>query len=186
MVFEGENGIAENVYEIAYADGVEVSRTLVSSKVIASPKNRVERIGTKEYPSTKPTGSFAWPLSGFQITSYYGLYRPGLDSKGQFHYGLDLAGPELGEPIYAADGGEVIFAGDNGSYGLMVKIRHEDSVMTYYAHMNALSVKVGDRVYKGQKIGEIGRTGKVTGVHLHFEVRIDGKTVDPLNYLPKN
>jgi murein DD-endopeptidase MepM/ murein hydrolase activator NlpD len=98
---------------------------------------------------------------------------------------LDLAGPELGEPIYAADGGEVIFAGDNGSYGLMVKIRHEDSVMTYYAHMNALSVKVGDRVYKGQKIGEIGRTGKVTGVHLHFEVRIDGKTVDPLNYLPK-
>jgi len=58
--------------------------------------------------------------------------------------------------------------------------------MTYYAHMNALSVKVGDRVYKGQKIGEIGRTGKVTGVHLHFEVRIDGKTVDPLNYLPKN
>ena len=186
VVFEGENGIAENVYEIAYADGVEVSRTLVSSKVIVAPKNRVERIGTKEYPSTMPTGSFAWPLSGFQITSYYGLYRPGLDSKGQFHYGLDLAGPELGEPIYAADGGEVIFAGDNGSYGLMVKIRHEDSVMTYYAHMNALSVKVGDRVYKGQKIGEIGRTGKVTGVHLHFEVRIDGKTVDPLNYLPKN
>ena len=185
VVFEGENGIAENVYEIAYADGVEVSRTLVSSKVIASPKNRVERIGTKEYPSTKPTGSFAWPLSGFQITSYYGLYRPGLDSKGQFHYGLDLAGPELGEPIYAADGGEVIFAGDNGSYGLMVKIRHEDSVMTYYAHMNALSVKVGDRVYKGQKIGEIGRSGKVTGVHLHFEVRIDGKTVDPLSYLPE-
>ncbi len=184
--FEGENGLAENVYEIAYADGVEVSRTLVSSKVIASPKNRVERIGTKEYPSTKPTGSFAWPLSGFQITSYYGLCRPGLDSYGQFHYGVDLAGPKLGEPIYAADGGEVIFAGDNGSYGLMVKIRHEDRVMTYYAHMSALSVKEGDRVYKGQKVGEIGRTGTATGVHLHFEVRIDGKTVDPLNYLPQN
>ncbi|MBE6621512.1 MAG: hypothetical protein E7630_01020 [Ruminococcaceae bacterium] len=185
VVFAGEEGIAENVYRVAYSGGVEVSRTLVSSKIIVEPKNRVERIGTKAYPSTNPTGSFIWPLSDWQISSYFGLSRPGLEGKGEYHLGLDLAGPKLGEPILAADGGEVIFAGDRGSYGLLVKIRHEDNVVTYYAHMSAITVEKGDRVYQGQKIGEIGRSGVATGVHLHFEVLIDDKRVDPLKYLPK-
>ncbi len=186
VVFAGENGIAENVYEISYADGVEVSRKLVSSKVIVEPKDRIELVGTKELPSTNPTGSFDWPLkASFSITSYYGIQRNGFESKGEYHLGLDLAGPKLGSPIYAADGGVVIFAGQSGTYGLLVKIQHEDEVQTYYAHMSKISVKVGDCVYKGQKVGEIGRTGVATGVHLHFEVRIGGKTVDPLNYLPK-
>lgn len=66
-----------------------------------------------------------------------------------------------------------------------MKIRHEDGVETYYAHMRSIDVKVGDKVYKGQKIAEIGMTGVTTGPHLHFEVRIDGKTVNPVNYLPK-
>ncbi len=186
VVVEGENGIAENVYEISYADGEEVDRKLVSSTVIVAPKNRIERVGTKEYPSTAPTGSFMWPLQeSFQITSYYGIQRNGFESKGEYHLGLDLAGPKLGAPIYAADGGVVTFAGERGSYGLLIKIQHEDGVETYYAHMSQIDVQVGDRVYKGQKIAEIGRSGVATGVHLHFEVRIDGRTVNPLNYLPK-
>ncbi len=185
VVSEGEDGIAENEYEVSYADGVEISRELVSSVIISSPKNRVELIGTKAYPSTEPTGAFMWPILGkFVITSPYGISREEFDN-GSYHYGIDIAGVSMGDPVYAADGGTVTFAGTQGTYGLLVKIRHEDGVETYYAHMRSIDVKVGDKVYKGQKIAEIGMTGVTTGPHLHFEVRIDGKTVNPVNYLPK-
>lgn len=183
---EGANGVAENVYEIAYVDGVEVSRELVSSTVISEPVDRVEYVGTKAYPSTLPTGTFIWPLKDyFVVYSEYGSNRPGLDSAGEAHRGVDLAGTPVGTPIYAADGGTVLFAGEQGTYGLMVKIRHEDGVETYYAHMSCLDVKTGDTVYQGQKIGEVGMTGRTTGPHLHFEVLINSKNVNPLNYLPK-
>ena len=183
----GENGIAENVYEITYSNGVEIARKLVSSTVIAEPTTRVERIGTKERPPIGPTGTFIWPLDTtekFRISSYYGVQRDGFESKGQYHKGVDLCGPELGSPIYAADGGVVTYAGTLSTYGLLVRIRHEDGVETYYAHQSKIVVEVGDVVYQGQKIGEIGRSGTATGVHLHFEVRINKKTVNPLNYLP--
>ncbi len=187
IAFGGENGICENVYEVTYSGGVEVSRKLISSTVISKPKARIERIGTKEYPSTEPTGTFIWPLTlgTFRITSPYGTQREGFETAGQYHLGVDLGGPALGEPILAADGGVVTFAGNRGSYGLLVKIRHEDGVETYYAHMSKIVVEVGDRVYQGQKVGEIGKTGTATGVHVHFEVRINKATVNPLNYLPK-
>lgn len=183
---EGANGVAENVYEIAYVDGVEVSRELISSTVISAATNRVEYVGTKEYPSTLPTGTFAWPLLDyFVVYSEYGTNRPGLDPSGTGHRGVDLAGTPIGTPIYAADGGTVLFAGEQGTYGLMVKIRHEDGVETYYAHMDRLDVKTGDAVYQGQQIGTVGMTGRTTGPHLHFEVLINGVNVNPLNYLPK-
>lgn len=182
---EGANGVAENVYEIAYADGVEVSRELISSTVISAAVDRVEYIGTKPYPSTLPTGTFEWPLyDSFVVYSEYGSNRPGLDPSGDFHRGVDLAGVTVGTPIYAADGGTVIFAGEQGTYGLIVKIRHEDGVETYYAHMDRLDVQTGDAVYKGQQIGTVGMTGRTTGPHLHFEVLINGSNVNPINYLP--
>ena len=185
--YPGENGLSENVYEVSYIDGVEVSRKLVSSTVVSQPKARVELVGTKEQPSTEPTGAFMWPVNvNFVITSYFGSYRHQFDAPGTYHYGLDIAGMRIGTPIYAADGGTVIFAGSNGSYGIMVKIRHEEGVETYYAHMRRTTVKVGDKVYKGQQIGEIGMTGVTTGPHVHFEVRIGGKPVNPIDYLPTN
>ncbi len=181
---EGENGIAENVYEIAYIDGVEVSKTLVSSNVISEPITCIKYVGTKEYPATVPTGSFMWPvLDKFVITSGFGVNREGLDATGTYHKAIDIAAPK-GTDIYAADGGVVTFAAYSGTYGLIVKISHENGVETRYAHMDSFDVKVGDRVYKGQKIGEIGVTGRVTGPHVHFEVRINGKPVNPRNYLP--
>lgn len=184
VVEEGSSGIAENTYEVSYADGVEISRELVSSVTISEAVRRVELVGTKQYPSTDPTGSFMWPLSGsFIVYSSYGS-RPGV-GVGNFHTGVDLAGVKIGDEVIAADGGVVTFAGDAGSYGILVKLLHEDGVETYYAHMRVASVKEGDKVYKGQKVGEVGITGVTTGPHLHFEVRIDGKTVNPLNYLPK-
>ena len=185
VLVEGENGIAENEYEVAYADSVEISRKLISSVVKVEPKNRVELVGTKSYPSTEPTGSFMWPIQQrYIITSPFGSYRDGLDEGAYGHYGIDIAGISIGSPVYAADGGEIIFAGTQGTYGNMVKIQHEDNVVSIYAHLGHIDVKEGDRVYKGQKIAEVGMTGLTTGPHLHFEVRIDKKIVDPMKYLP--
>ena len=182
---EGENGIAENVYEVAFVDGKEVSRKLISSTVITEAVDRIEYVGTKEHPTPAPTGSFIWPLQQkFVMTSKFGINREGLDAWGERHLGIDLAGVPRNTPIYAADGGTVVFAGVNGTYGKLVRIRHENGVETYYAHMNFISVKVGDQVYQGQQIGGVGATGKVTGAHLHFEVRFNGTVVNPEKYLP--
>ncbi|MCL1874403.1 MAG: M23 family metallopeptidase, partial [Clostridiales bacterium] len=88
-----------------------------------------------------------------------------------------------GTPIYAAESGKVIFASYSGGYGNLVKIDHGDGLHTWYAHMSKFSVKVGDSVSKGQQVGAIGTTGRTTGPHLHFEVRINGTAYNPLNYL---
>lgn len=184
VVQEGSSGIAENTYEVSYADGVEISRQLIASVTISEPVGRIELVGTKQYPSTDPTGSFMWPLTGrFLVYSAFG-YRSEVGISGQ-HTGVDLAGCSVGDDVVAADGGTVIFSGEEGSYGILVKILHEEGVVTYYAHMKLASVKEGDKVYKGQKVGEVGLTGRTTGPHLHFEVRIDDKPYNPLNYLPK-
>lgn len=181
---QGENGLADNVYEIAYIDGIEVSKTLVSSNIISEPTACIKLVGTKNYPATAPTGSFMWPvLERFYLTSSFGTNREGLDAAGTYHKGLDIAAAR-GTMLYAADGGVVTFASYSGTYGLLVKIAHENGVETRYAHMDRIDVKVGDKVYKGQAIGTMGITGKVTGPHLHFEVRINGNPVNPRNYLP--
>lgn len=181
---QGENGLAENVYEIAYVDGVEVSKTLVSSNVISEPTACIKLVGTKNYPATAPTGSFMWPvIDRFVVTSAFGTNREGLDAAGTYHKGLDIAAAR-GTMLYAADGGVVTFASYSGTYGLLVKITHENGVETRYAHMDRIDVKVGDKVYKGQALGTMGITGRVTGPHVHFEVRINGKPVNPRNYLP--
>ena len=181
---QGENGIADNKYEIAYVDGIEVSKTLISSTVISEPIACIKLVGTKNYPSTAPTGSFMWPvLDRFVITSGFGVNREGLDEAGTYHKAIDIAASR-GTKLYAADGGVVTFAEYSGTYGLIVKISHENGVETRYAHMDRIDVKVGDRVYKGQPIGTMGITGRVTGPHVHFEVRINGNPVNPRNYLP--
>lgn len=183
VVTKGENGISENEYEVSYVDGALDSKELISSIVISEPVTCIVHIGTKAYPSTEPTGSFMWPIADrIIVTSPYDVIRDTLEDKSP-HLGIDIAG-SIGQHIYAADGGTVIHAGMLGTYGLLVKIRHEDGVVTYYAHTSKIDVKVGDKVYKGQKIAEIGMTGATTGPHVHFEVRINGKTADPIDYLP--
>ncbi len=183
---EGENGIAENVYEISYIDGVEVSKVLVSSNVVSEPTACIKLVGTKNYPATVPTGSFMWPVKDrFVITSGFGVNREGLDASGSYHKAIDIAAAR-GTTVYAADGGVVTFAAYSGTYGLIIKIAHENGVETRYAHLDEIDVQVGDSVYKGQPIGKMGITGRVTGPHLHFEVRINGNPVNPRNYLPSD
>jgi murein DD-endopeptidase MepM/ murein hydrolase activator NlpD len=100
------------------------------------------------------------------------------------HTGIDLAGP-YGSPIRAVTAGEVIEAGRESGYGYIVKIRHADGTVTYYAHMSKILVYSGP-VTAGQQVGEEGNTGHSTGPHLHFEVRIDDVPVNPIPWLAKH
>ena len=140
----------------------------------------VKAVGTKEKPKTASTGTYTWPTSSRRINSYFGgryLY-----GHYDYHSGLDIHAT-YGENIKAADGGTVTFAGWKGSYGYLVIITHDNGVQTYYAHNSSLLVSAGDKVYQGQAIAKAGSTGNSTGVHCHFEVRVGGRAVNPLNYL---
>lgn len=176
---EGENGERTLKYEVTYTDGKETDRKLLSDTVTKKAVNKVVLLGTKK--STASTGSYRWPLSSVTVTSSYGSRY--LNGKYGFHLGVDLRASS-GTSIYAADGGKVSFAGWNGSYGYLIKITHDNGDQTYYAHLSKISVSVGNRVYKGQIIAKSGATGNVTGPHLHFEIRKNGSTVNPVNYLP--
>ncbi|HHY44773.1 MAG TPA: peptidoglycan DD-metalloendopeptidase family protein [Firmicutes bacterium] len=127
--------------------------------------------------------SMIWPVTGYWITSYYGWrYHPVLGYD-RFHSGIDYAA-DYNVPIKAAESGRVIFSGVNGGYGNCVIIDHGGGISTLYGHANKLLVKQGDVVVKGQQIALVGSTGLSTGPHLHFEVRVNGETTDPLKWLP--
>lgn len=127
-------------------------------------------------------GGLMWPLSGYsRISSPFG-YRvhPVLGTR-KFHSGCDIPAP-AGTPVHAAKAGVVITASYLGSYGNVVMIDHGDKV-TVYAHNSSLKVRVGQQVSQGQVISLVGSTGRSTGPHCHFEVRVGGKAVNPLGYL---
>jgi len=125
--------------------------------------------------------SMIWPASGGWISSEYGWrYHPILGYD-RFHSGIDYAA-NSNSPILAAESGVVILAGTNGGYGLCVIIDHGGGISTLYGHANKLLVSKGDQVIKGQKIALVGSTGLSTGPHLHFEVRVNGETTNPLDW----
>jgi murein DD-endopeptidase MepM/ murein hydrolase activator NlpD len=97
------------------------------------------------------------------------------------HEGVDI-GAKTGTEVLAADSGMVSFAGWNGNYGYLVKIDHGGGKETRYAHLSKMAVKTGDTVTKGKVIGYVGSTGRSTGPHLHFEVRINGTAKNPLGF----
>ncbi|UCD67302.1 MAG: M23 family metallopeptidase [Betaproteobacteria bacterium] len=102
-----------------------------------------------------------------------------------FHEGIDFVS-RAGRPIRAAGAGVVVYSGSHPQYGNMVEVDHGNGLVTRYAHASSLDVKVGDVVVIGQKIAEVGSTGRSTGPHLHFEVRVRGVAVNPKKYLQKN
>ena len=120
------------------------------------------------------------PVTG-TITSRYGSIE---SIRSHAHSGLDIAAPS-GTPIQAAAGGTVSFAGTMGGYGNLVIIDHENGVQTYYGHCSKIYASVGDEVAAGDTIAAVGTTGFSTGNHLHFEIRKDGKTINPQRYLYK-
>lgn len=122
------------------------------------------------------------PVKNVNYTSSYGVRYDPFTGRTAMHAGLDLAGPR-GAPIYATADGVVHRAGWGGAYGNMVDLGHGKGIATRYGHMSRVLVRAGDRVKKGEVIGRMGSTGRSTGTHLHYEVRVDGRAVNPTPYL---
>ena len=180
IITKGAYGTADTVARVTYEGVNEVERVIESQTTITEPVTEVQARGTLERPNWAPTGSFRWPTSG-SITSKYG-YR-NIFGGSSFHGGIDIAN-SYGTDIVAADGGVVCYAGWMSGYGYLVQIDHQNGYVTYYGHNSSLLVSVGDKVFKGQHIAEMGSTGRSTGNHCHFEVRVNGERTNPMNLLP--
>jgi murein DD-endopeptidase MepM/ murein hydrolase activator NlpD len=133
--------------------------------------------GVIAIPSDKPVQAAVTFSSGF------GYRADPFHAGAGFHPGIDLAG-SYGTPIYATADGTVLRAGwNNGGYGNLVEIDHGRGISTRYGHMSAILVHEGDHVTRGQQVGRMGSTGRSTGNHLHYEVRIDGRAVNPIPFM---
>ena len=184
LVKEGINGEKNTTYEIVYnSNGTIVERVPVAESIVKLPTSRIIGVGTKAVPAAKATGKFIWPCeTTLGISSGYGWRT--IYGYTEFHLGIDI--PNVtGTPVVASDGGVVVFADNTPSYGNNVRIAHVNGYSTVYAHLDEILVKVGDKVYPGQQIGKVGSTGLSYGSHLHFEVRINEQTIDPMKVLPK-
>ncbi|MEO9461785.1 MAG: M23 family metallopeptidase [Marinomonas sp.] len=140
--------------------------------------NALER-GLASIPQVTPTS-----LAQTKMSSNYGYRRDPINGGGAMHSGLDFKGP-YGAPIYSAADGEVTFAGWRGGYGKTVEVTHGNGMMTRYAHMSQFKSRLGQKVAAGDLIGAIGSTGRSTGPHLHFEVRINNRPVNPQPFLER-
>ncbi len=151
------------------------------SKTLANMINR----STTTSNDMKVVGGFIKPITG-PITSPYGWRVHPIFKSRTFHSGIDIGGP-FNSGVQASNSGKVIYAGWYGGYGKVVIIDHGtyngSKITTLYAHLNSWNVNVGQYVSKGQIIGREGSTGYSTGPHLHFEVRVNGQTKNPLNYI---
>lgn len=136
--------------------------------------------------ASAPTTSIAipsiMPLAAAKLTSNYGMRTHPVIGGRHNHKGVDLAAP-TGTPVYATADGVVSRADHFSSYGLYVALQHGAALETRYAHMSRLAVAAGERVSKGDIIGYVGSTGRSTGPHLHYEVRMDGVAVNPIPYM---
>ncbi|MCW6038494.1 S8 family serine peptidase, partial [Spirulina subsalsa FACHB-351] len=140
-------------------------------------------------PNNGGGGSSAWqhPLPGYPVTSEYGWRRDPFTGQQKFHYGIDFGTSGTTPPVKAAQSGKVVFAGwNNQGYGNLVIIEHPGGIRTYYAHLSSISVRTGQQVTSGAKIGNVGSTGFSTGPHLHFEVRVSPYRWQTDNRNPRN
>ena len=134
------------------------------------------RIAASKAPFAKPV------KTAVRYTSGYGYRRDPKTGGRRMHKGSDFAGP-TGTPIYSTADGVVVHAGWSSGYGRLIKIKHEFGIETRYAHLSKIRVKVGQRVSRGERIGDMGNSGRSTGTHLHYEVRVGGNAVNPMIYI---
>jgi lipoprotein NlpD len=149
------------------------SRAPIASSPSRPAPRPVPQKPPRPVPETK--GTLDWPLRG---VLYARFGKKGREP----HDGIDLAVP-VGTPVKTAQEGEVLYAGEQRGYGLIVIVQHSTRLITLYAHNRDLRVRTGQKVRRGQGIATVGESGKTSGPQLHFEVRVDGKPVDPLDYL---
>lgn len=172
---QGKAGEKHLTYSIREENGQRIGRTISAEQVAAEPVDRIVLEGTKPLPAVG-TGKFAWPAEGGYISSGRG------ERWGRLHNGIDIARPD-GFAIKSADHGVVKAAGAAGTFGNRVVVDHKNGYETIYAHLSSIDVKVGQKVPKGAKLGVMGTTGRSTGIHLHFEISLNGVTKNPLNYI---
>lgn len=158
----------EVVNEITYNNDKYIGRRRISLKILRPSLNQVQ--GKELFYLNNPSRNSV-------ITSPFGL-RWG----GEKHHGIDIAG-NIGDPIFAAESGFANLVAYNNIYGNYIKLNHGKGVETLYGHCDTIFIKEGEYVTKGQMIGKMGNTGRSTGPHLHFEVRLNGKADNPLNYV---
>ena len=147
------------------ADGLRANGILNSMDRI-----NLYRIAAERLPFSMPV------LDSFRFTSPFG------SRWGRLHAGTDFAAP-VGTPVFSTADGVVTEAGWSSGYGRLIKIQHEFGIETRYAHLNAIRVEVGQRVSRGDRIGDMGNSGRSTGSHLHYEVRVGGEPVNPMIYI---
>ena len=179
--------IGDEVISVKGVDGVQIfegtitkvggevtNREVDNIEVLTEKVDKVILVGATKRPKTAPTGTFVNPLKAgtYTVTS-----RPGW-RWGRTHEGVDM-GCGVGNPVYASDGGVITCAGVYGGYGYCVDIEHSDGWMSRYGHLSKILVHNGQKVYQGQLIAYSGNSGRSTGAHLHFEIRQNGKFVDP-------
>ncbi|MDP3714757.1 MAG: M23 family metallopeptidase [Mycobacteriales bacterium] len=169
------------------ADLAEYQRAQAASRALAA-RLKAAAEARKRDGSVSPRrnqGRMLWPADG-PMTSRYGYRTHPIYGDRRFHAGIDI-GAGSGSPIAAADDGVVVFAGEQSGYGKSVAISHGTEggreLVSFYAHQSAILVNEGQTVRRGQTVGRVGSTGNSTGPHLHFETRLDGSPVDPLNYV---
>ena len=179
---EGQNGLRRVTFQNVYdTNNVLVEQTILSTEVIKEPVNKKVVQGTKKVKSSTKfitgSGQFIWPVPNYRYCSYGGRHR-----------GVDICAP-AGTPIYASAGGTVTKAGYNKAgagtgYGYSVIINHGGGYSSVYAHCLSLTVSAGQTVKQGQLIGYVGSTGRSTGNHCHFEIRLNGSYIPPQNVFP--
>lgn len=157
----------------AVADAASQANLTAASRIRTSPAAGWNR--TVSIPSRMP-------VEGIQLTSSYGMRTHPVLGGRRAHKGVDLAGP-VGTPIHATADGVISMAQWFSSYGLYVALEHGGNIQTRYGHMSRLNVAAGQHVRKGDVIGFIGSTGRSTGPHLHYEVRVNGDAVNPIPYM---
>lgn len=180
VIQQGQYGKREVIYRITRSNGRELNKEVLQETVLEEPVTRVVKQGTKMMVASRGAGGsgvVGWPLRG-RITSPFGKYRGSWGT----HDGLDIDG-NIGDPVLAAEDGVVIENIYKGAYGRHIIIDHGDGLSTLYAHLNKSMVTMGQKVSRGDVIGTVGVTGRTTGSHLHFEVRVNGVVKNPLNYL---
>ncbi|MEM7721572.1 MAG: M23 family metallopeptidase [Pseudomonadota bacterium] len=151
--------------------------SLRANEVLAAlDEMNVRRIAAEQLPFTMPVAG------SYRFTSGFGYRRDPFNGSRRLHAGADFAGSR-GTPIVAGADGVVIATGRQRGYGLMVEIRHSQGFTTRYAHLSRIRVSEGERVSRGEQIGDMGNTGRSTGTHLHYEVRRNGTPVDPMTFI---
>lgn len=180
VVEAGVEGLKEVEYQITLMNGVASETSILNETILSEPSTAVIKVGTKS-TVTRDYGSSFGVTSG-QFQRGFGYMIHPITGVSTFHSGIDISN-SLNTPIYAYAGGTVIYAGWNGQLGNMIAIDHGNGLVTNYGHLNEMYVSVGDSVSTGSKIAGMGKTGYVTGTHLHFEVMKNGSYQNPLNYL---